>query len=221
MTLCCMTSVHIVTCRDEGRGGNGQRGSSKKRFACETESFTFIYLLVCLWHGCQTWMLCEEVCVCAFEWKKEGGILCVWMFYVSRLPRVEGQTQSIEAINVAWRLEGRQFLRSPYFCLLYNTYIHSTVMYLWVESSSASGFLCTQTTVLHSSTAVASQRGSSHLPSYLTTTISFHFFPTMPFIFHACVHWKIPQTQLITAQETGPTVVLVAELVVLANKQVT
>lgn len=77
----------------------------------------------------------------AFAKEEGGGILCVWMFYVSRLPRVEGQTQSIEAINVAWRLEGRQFLRSPYFCLLYNTHTHthSTVMYLWVESGSVSG----------------------------------------------------------------------------------
>lgn len=107
-----------------------------------------------------------------------GGVLCIQMFHVSRLPHAEGRRRSIKAINVAWRQEGRQLLRSPCFCPLCYTHTQSAVMYLGVESQRC---LCTRTPVRHSSTA--SLRGSSHLPSYLTTTISFHFSPTMPFIF--------------------------------------
>ena len=40
-----------------------------------------------------------EACVCLCVSVSERAILRV--FYVSRLPHVEGQTQSIEAINVA------------------------------------------------------------------------------------------------------------------------
>lgn len=95
--------------------------------ACETkESLTFIYLLQCIcgmaWHVV-LWgvSLCTCVCVCP------GNALCFGVFYVNRLPPVEGQTQSIEAINVAWRLEGRPFLRGP------RVFVHCTT-HTWAHT---------------------------------------------------------------------------------------
>lgn len=155
MILCCVTSVHIVTCREGGRGRERTQRDRRERFACEkVETSTFIYLLLCacnmaVIHGCCVMrFVCLCVCVC------QGGILCVWVFYVSRLPHVEGQTKSIEAINVAWGLEGRHFLRSPYFRPLYYTHRHTQYSNISQGSKQISHWsLFTQTVVLHSSTA--------------------------------------------------------------------
>lgn len=85
--------------KSEGKG-NGRRRKEARRDLLVRQRALPSFICSCardsaVRHGC-----CVKRCdVCA---KEEGrGILCVWMFYASRLPRVEGQTQSIEAINVA------------------------------------------------------------------------------------------------------------------------
>ena len=78
MTLCCVTSLHIVTCRERERGRDGRRGeegellvrqrSSLAPFICSCLSATWLsYMGHCV-------MRCVCVCVCVCEWV----CVCVW-----------------------------------------------------------------------------------------------------------------------------------------------